>query len=97
MERGLVFTTPKGTPLVPSNLDGRLRPLLEDARRLPMGGSDYCASLLLSQGISALVVMDQLGHSQISLTMETYSHVMPVMLRDSAAALESALNATETG
>jgi hypothetical protein len=31
MERGLVFTTPKGTPLVPSNLDGRLRPLLEDA------------------------------------------------------------------
>jgi len=46
--------------------------------------------LLLSQGISARVVMEQLGHSQISLTMDTYSHVMPVMLRDAAAALESA-------
>jgi site-specific recombinase XerD len=50
-----------------------------------------CASLLLAQGVSARVAMEQLGHSQISLTMDTYSHVMPAMLRDAADALDAAL------
>jgi integrase len=34
------------------------------------------ASLMLAQGVSARVVMEILGHSQISVTMNTYSHVM---------------------
>lgn len=36
-----------------------------------------CASLLLGQGVSPRVVMDALGRSQISLTMNTYAHVLP--------------------
>jgi len=35
--------------------------------------------------------MDVLGHSQIALTMNTYSHVMPAMLKDAADALDTAL------
>jgi site-specific recombinase XerD len=35
-----------------------------------------CASLLLAQGVPARVVMEILGHSQIALTMNTYSHVV---------------------
>jgi integrase len=42
-----------------------------------------CASLLLVQGIHPRVVMEILGHSQISLTMNTYSHVAP-QLQDEA-------------
>jgi len=28
--------------------------------------------------------METLGHSQISVTMNTYTHVMPTLLRDAA-------------
>jgi integrase len=50
-----------------------------------------CTSLLHAQGIFARVVMEQLGHSQISLTMDTYAHVIPAMLADAASALDRAL------
>ena len=35
--------------------------------------------------------MDVLGHSQISLTLDTYSHVMPTMLQDAADSVDAAL------
>ena len=34
-----------------------------------------CASFLLAQGVPARVVMEILGHSDIRLTLNTYSHV----------------------
>jgi integrase len=37
------------------------------------------------------VVMDWLGHSQISLTMNTYSHVMPAAKEDAAKSLQKLL------
>jgi integrase len=46
-----------------------------------------CASLLLAQDVSPRVVMDVLGHSQLSITMDLYSHVMPSALRDAAACM----------
>ncbi len=49
------------------------------------------ASLLLAQGIHPRLVMEVLGHSQIGLTMNTYSHVMPSMLGEAAASMQSAL------
>jgi integrase len=42
------------------------------------------------QGVAPRVVMDILGHSQISLTMNTYSHVIE-QLQDGAAQEMSAL------
>ncbi len=42
-----------------------------------------CASLLLAQGVPARVVMDVLGHSQMAITMDLYSHVTPT-LQDAA-------------
>ena len=41
-----------------------------------------CATLVLAQGVSARAVMELLGHSTITLTMNTYSHVLPTMMRD---------------
>jgi hypothetical protein len=35
--------------------------------------------------------MDLLGHSQIALTMNTYSHVMPAALREAADSMTSVL------
>ena len=37
------------------------------------------ATLLLSAGIHPKVVQEILGHSQISMTMDIYSHVLPTM------------------
>ena len=51
-----------------------------------------CTSLLLAQGVSPRVVMDVLGHSQLSITMDLYSHVMPSALRDAADAMDRALS-----
>jgi integrase len=42
------------------------------------------ASLLLAQGVPPRVVMEILGHSQIALTMNTYSHVAPEVSREAA-------------
>jgi site-specific recombinase XerD len=42
--------------------------------------------------VSPRVVMDVLGHSQLSITMDLYSHVMPSALRDAADAMDRALN-----
>lgn len=47
------------------------------------------ATYLLAAGVPARVVMELLGHSQISLTLNTYSHVLPTMLDDAAARLEA--------
>ena len=52
-----------------------------------------CASLLLVQGVHPRVVMETLGHSQISLTMNTYSHVLPALQREAADRMEAILTA----
>jgi integrase len=46
-----------------------------------------CASFLLAAGASPRTVMKTLGHSQIGLTMNTYTHVLPDLER---AAVEAA-------
>jgi len=48
-------------------------------------------TLLLIQGVSPRVVMEILGHSQIALTMNTYSHVIPALQREAASKLEALL------
>ncbi|MGW4291675.1 tyrosine-type recombinase/integrase [Micromonospora chersina] len=49
------------------------------------------ATLLLAQGVPARVLMELLGHSQIGVTMNIYSHVMPTQLVQAAGAMEDAL------
>ncbi len=50
------------------------RARLHDARHT-------AATLLLTQGVPALVAMEILGHSQATLTLGTYSHVTPEVAR----------------
>ena len=49
------------------------------------------ATLLLQQGVPPRVAMQVLGHSQISLTLGTYSHVVPELALEAAASMETAL------
>jgi integrase len=71
--------------------------LLERAGKPEMRFHDLrhtCASLLLAQGVGPRTTMEVLRHSQISLTMDTYSHVMPKMQRQAADMMERLLRAT---
>ncbi|MCA1835286.1 MAG: tyrosine-type recombinase/integrase, partial [Actinobacteria bacterium] len=49
------------------------------------------ATLLLLQGVPARVAMQVLGHSQITLTLGTYSHVVPELATEAAQRMEQAL------
>jgi integrase len=94
VEWGLVFPSTLGTPLDASNVTHRLQAALLDAGLPRQRFHDLrhcCATLLLSQGVPARVVQEVLGHSQVSLTLGTYSHVMPTMLQEAATAMNRAL------
>jgi integrase len=42
-------------------------------------------------GVDPRTIMETLGHSQISLTLNTYSHVLPALQADAAAKLDAIL------
>jgi integrase len=97
-ESGLVFTTSVGTVVEPRNLPRTFEHLVQQSgvRRIRFHDLRHtCASLLLAQGVSPGVVMEVLVHSQLSITMDLYSHVMPSALRDAADAMDRALNAPQ--
>lgn len=81
----LVFAQPSGQPIDPSAdyaaWKGLLRAAGVRAARLH-DARHTAATLLLTQGVPARVAMQILGHSQISLTLGTYSHVAPELARD---------------
>ena len=93
-ERGLVFATATGAPIDPHSDWKDWRALLISAgtRSVRLHDARHtAATLLLTQGVPARVAMQILGHSQISLTLGTYSHVVPELARDAADRIGSAL------
>jgi integrase len=49
------------------------------------------ATLMLLKGIHPKVVSEMLGHTTISITLDLYSHVLPDMQREAAAAMDDLL------
>ncbi len=95
-DHGLVFPTTIGTPMDTRNLTRHFKRALQGAG-LPLRRfhdlRHSCASLLLAQGVHPRVVMEILGHSQISLTMNTYSHVIDELQHEAAAQIDAVLGA----
>src|SRR5215210_6619760 len=95
-ENGLVFASETGAPLDRRDLTSRqFKPLLERAG-LPEKTRFHdlrhtCATLLLTKNVNPKVVSEMLGHSNIAITLDTYSHVLPNMQDSAARALEEAL------
>lgn len=90
----LVFTTTIGTPLDGVRVTHRFQEKLNRAGLTRLRFHDLrhgAASLLLAQGVHPRVVMAVLGHSQISLTMNTYSHLIPQLTRDAADRMNAVL------
>ncbi len=88
---GLVFASTIGTPLDPRNLTDRYKALLAQAGLPNIRFHDMrhsCASLLIAQGVPLEIVSRILGHSQISLTMNTYVHLLPQAQQQAADAMD---------
>jgi integrase len=93
-ESDLVFTSGNGTPINRYNLTRDFQALLKRSCLPKQRFHDLrhtAASLLLAQNVQPRDLMEILGHSQISLTMNTYSHVMPTALREAATRMDSIL------
>lgn len=99
-EWGLVFTTTVGTPFSPRNDYRDFLAVLERAglRRVRLHDLRHtAASLMLSEGVPARVIMQTLGHSQISITLNTYSHVAPELSRAAADRMQALLGGSDDG
>lgn len=95
----LVFCTDRGRPLGWRDTYRDFRNILRKAGLEAIRFHDLRhtnATLLLEQGVHPKVVQERLGHSDIGVTLDTYSHVTPTMGRDAAKRLDDLLDEGET-
>jgi integrase len=94
-ENGLVFPSQVGTPLGGRNLIRHFKRMLERsglARTFRFHDFRHtCATLLLKQGVHVKFVQELLGHGDVSLTLNVYSHVLPDMGDAGAGAMDEVL------
>jgi integrase len=93
-----VFTSDIGTRLDPDNVTHRFQRFLKTAGLPRQRFHDLrhaCASLMVANGEPLLVIQEQLGHSQFTLTADvtadTYSHLYDQAKIDSAGRLDKLL------
>ncbi len=95
-----VFSTNSGKPLSRSNVRRAFNRLMVEADVPKIRIHDLrhtSATLLLSSGTHPKVVQERLGHSQISHTLDIYSHVLPSMQQEVAGKLQGLLGGNDDG
>jgi integrase len=55
------------------------------------------ATILLSMGVNIKVIQELLGHANISITLDIYSHVTPDMQRDAMKDLDQQYQIAQKG
>jgi integrase len=94
VEGGLIFTSRTGRPLWPHNVYRHFKQTIEKLGLPDIRFHDLRhthATLLLAAGVHPKGVQERLGHSQISLTLDTYSHVGPSLQSEAADKFEAIL------
>jgi len=92
----LVFSHPDGSPLLPNTVT---HAFIKIARRAGLRGirlhdlRHTHASLLLRQGVHPKIVSERLGHANIAVTLDTYSHVLPGLQEAAARQFDEGLQA----
>ena len=88
---GYVFAREDGRPLEPIRVTKRFRTLAVEAGVRPVRLHDLrqgAASLMLSGGLPLALVSKRLGHSSISITSDTYTHLLEDANRHAAEVTE---------
>ena len=95
----LVFSKADGSPLLPNTVTHAFGKI---ARRLGLKGITLHslrhshASVMLQEGVSSRTVADRLGHSNVVITLGTYSHLTPGVKEEAAMKFEEALHKVKT-
>ena len=95
-DRDLVFPNSIGRPLEASNVRRRYHGFLDGAGLPRIRFHDLrhsVATIMLALGEHPKVVQEMLGHSDIRLTMGTYSHVLPGVQEGAVGRLGALLSA----
>lgn len=93
-ESGHVFTTRTGRPVEPRNVYRSFTRVAQSAglRVIRLHDARHgCATLLTAAGVAPRVVMEILGHSQISITMDVYTHVVQDTQREAISHMDRLL------
>ncbi|MFE0876810.1 tyrosine-type recombinase/integrase [Streptomyces smyrnaeus] len=93
-ESAYVFTTRTGRPVEPRNVYRSFTRVAESAslRVIRLHDARHgCATLLVAAGVAPRVVMEILGHSQISITMDVYTHVVQDTQREAISHMDRLL------
>ncbi|MGH2510958.1 MAG: site-specific integrase, partial [Ktedonobacteraceae bacterium] len=83
--KDLIFTNAEGDYIGVTTVREAFNRVLKDAGLPHVRFHDLrhsMATILLSRGTHPKVVQEILGHSQISMTLDVYSHVLPSMQED---------------
>ncbi len=95
-----VFTMDNGAPIDPDKLSHEYRRIVDEAG-LPKGtlrGLRHSfATALLTANVHLAAVQSALGHSSITLTIDTYSHVMPGLEEAAARSIDEVLGDAVAG
>lgn len=89
VETGLVFTREDGSGWHPETVTKRFIALATEAGVRPVRLHDLRhgqASLMLAAGVPLAIVSKRLGHSSITITSDTYSHLLDGVGRQAAEA-----------
>ena len=93
-QQGYVFADELGRPYAPDFFT-RTFNRLSAAAGLPVirlhDTRHTAATIMLQRGVPTKVVSEMLGHSDVSITLGIYQHVMPGMAHDAGAAMSEAL------
>ncbi|TAK36118.1 MAG: site-specific integrase [Chloroflexota bacterium] len=90
-DKDLAFCTETGAPLTQDMARSPFQTALRRAGLPSIRLHDLrhtAATLLLAQGVHPKVVQEMLGHSTITLTLDTYSHVIPALHAEAAAHMD---------
>lgn len=86
-ESGLVFTTEDGSMIHPDRISKVFAQLIEQHKLPTIRLHDLrhtAATLALTAGVHPKVVQERLGHANITITLDTYSHVVQGLQDDAA-------------
>ena len=92
--RDLVFRRPDGTCVHPSSLSRRFEALVRQTRLPEIRLHDLrhtFATLALQAGVPVKVVSEMRGHASVTITYDTYSHVIPGMAEDATSKVAALL------
>ena len=93
-ENDLMFPSTIGTPWDHRNVYRTFKRYLKETGLPNIRFHDLrhtAATLMLQQNVNPKVVQERLGHSDITLTLNTYSHVLPSMQENAAEKIDQLL------